>query len=154
MKGRYNKYLIESGLFVVDESQETESLFHTLTSSKFLSDVYESGLPILLEDLFTDTFSRSGETVCNAFFSMLLECGHEPRPARSYAVTILSWFGHVILRDLDTDFDGFIALFSSFVARQLSQYGVCELTQRPTRGDRQKGTFDVKSTAFFRAFLS
>ncbi|MBN2861228.1 MAG: hypothetical protein JXK93_13260, partial [Sphaerochaetaceae bacterium] len=61
---------------------------------------------------------------------------------------------HVILRDLDTDFDGFIELFSSFVARKLCQHGICELMQRPTRTDRQKGTFEVKSTEFFRAFVS
>ena len=154
VKHKYALYLEESGLFVFDESQETERLFHTLTSSKYVSEVQEYGIPDLIGDLFFETFSESGETVCNALFSMLLECGHEPRPVRSYAVTILSWFGHVILADLDTDFDGFIELFSSFVARKLCQHGICELMQRPTRDDRRKGTFDVMSTEFFRAFVS
>ena len=154
VKQKYALYLEESGLFVVDESHETERLFHTFTSSRYVSEVQEYGIPDLIGDLFFETFSESGGTVCNALFSMLLECGHEPRPVRSYAVTILSWFGHVILRDLDTDFDGFIELFSSFVARKLCQHGICELMQRPTRTDRQKGTFDVMSTEFFRAFVS
>ncbi len=152
-KGLFKTSLFESDLFEVHDDPPLRDTFGVLTAEKYSKAVETEGLLGVVSDLFTDAFDDFDTTVMNSLFSLLLLYGESWTPVRSYAVTIIKWFGQVLLPSADADYETFIAFFSNFVLRSLCTHALCEPQSRPTKEQRATGDYAIRATIFFEDFI-
>lgn len=152
-KRLFKKSLFESDLFEVHDDPSLRDTFGVLTAEKYSKVVETEGLRGVVSDLFFDVFDEHDTTVMNSLFFMLSLYGETWTPVRSYAVTIIKWFGQVLLPSADVDYDAFIELFSNFVLRYLCTHGICEPQARPTKEQRAAGDYAIRATIFFEDFI-
>jgi len=150
----YALALTDSALFYFDETDEVLAMFGSLTGNTMEEDLYEAGLPSLVEELFFEEFGfRVGVLVMNTLFVIMHARGKEALYARSYALEILKLFPS-ILAQYDDDSEAFIVQFSKFVLRKLCTKGICSIQSRPGSDIRKKGLFPIMATPFQLAFIN
>lgn len=153
VRKKFSYPLTDEGVFLIYDSVKEYHLFLSLAGGIRSESIGAGDLVIHIEDLFLDTFDHLGFDIMNYFFYMLTHLGDVWHSVRSYGVEILKLYHQVIFPNLETDSAGFIELFSQFVFRKLCTNAICEVQKRPSREDREKGTFSVKRTPFFDNFF-
>ena len=152
-KRLFKTSLFESDLFEVHDDQSLRDTFGVLTAEKYAKLVETEGLLGVVSDLFTDAFEDFDTTVMNSLFFLFSLYGETWTPVRSYAVTIIKWFGQVLLSPSNDDYEAFIAFFSNFVLRSLCTHALCEPQDRPTKEQRATGDYTIRATIFFEDFI-
>lgn len=150
----YSADLDSSRCFTVLDDVYTYDLFTHLTGGSYYDTVRIGGLGSHFSNLFSEEFGwENGMHIMNSFFFMLLTFGDRPIVVRSYAIEILRIFHHTLLPSLNTNVDGFVKRFGTFVFRKLCTNGLCEITARPTKAELDKGTYAIRSTLLFDNFI-
>jgi hypothetical protein len=154
LKRFYRHTLLVSELFTVNGSEQVKQQFDVLTGQRYHDMLAQVPPEIIITDLFASPFEDYDTTVMNTTFHLLLATGEQWTPARTYAVTLIKWFGHVILPSLRVDYDEFIDLFCEFLVRKLCSHALCEVQSRPSKENRSQGNFLIRGTELLRTLIS
>jgi hypothetical protein len=153
-KDAYRHTLLVSELFTVNESEQVKQQFDVLTGQRYHDMLAQVPPEIIITELFEHPFEDYDTTVMNTTFQLLLATGEQWTPARTYAVTLIKWFGHVILPYLSVDYEEFIDLFCAFLVRKLCSHALCEVQSRPSKENRSQGNFLIRGTELLRTLIT
>jgi len=110
--------------------------------------------PSQMDGIFEKYWERDDRTLFLYSLYLLHECGDTFHLAREYASEVLRIFHHIIIPDQNPGtIDGFIRKYSRFIHQALVPAGLVETGPVQELKEIRAGTFSMRGTAFFRAWL-
>ncbi len=147
--------LTECSLFEI-RSREAYPIFVALTNDLYCDSIDAETLPESIEDLFYvffDDIEQVPLLMMNYLFLLFLHTKQRWVPVRTFGVELLKLLYPYLQTMGDDDTDAFISRFSDFVYTRLRNRAVVDVQMRPTADQRFWGTYEIRPTQFFTAFV-